>query len=90
MKTSLPVCALQPEATPPTSPQYLNEESTQPGDQGLAHLQMALPPALPNAAARTSSLLLIQTSASQACHRLEEAEGAVAVPCPEVEASRPD
>jgi len=90
MKTSLPVCALQPEATPPTSPQYLNEESTQPGDQGLAHMQTAPPLALPNAAARTSSLLLIQTLVSQACRQLEEAAFAVAVPCPEEEVSRPD
>ena len=90
MKTSLPVCALQPEATPPTSPQYLNEESTQPGDQGLAHMQTAPPLALPNAVARTSSLLLIQTLVSQACRRLEEAALDEVVPCPGEEVSRPD
>ena len=90
MKTSLPVCALQPEATPPTSPQYLNEESTQPGDQGLAHMQTALPPVLPNAAARMSSLLLIQTLVSQAYRRLEGAALVEVAPCPGEEVSRPD
>jgi hypothetical protein len=90
MKTSLPACALQPEATPPTSPQSHNEESIQLGDQGLAHMQTAPPPAPPNAAVRTSSLLLIQTLVSRACHQLEEAALAVADPCPEEEASRPD
>ena len=89
-KTSLPVCALQPEATPHTSPQSHNEESTQPGDRGLAHMQTAPPPALPNAAARTSSLLLIQTLVSQACSRLEEAALVEAVPCPGEEVSLPD
>lgn len=90
MKTSLPVCALQPEAIPPTSLQSHNEGSTQPGDQGLAHMHTAPPPALLNAAARTSSLLLIQTLVSQACHRPEEAALAAAVPCLEEEVSRPD
>ena len=90
MKTSLPVCALQLEATPPTSPQSHNEESTQPGDQGPAHMQTAPPPALPNAAARTSSLLLIQTSVSQAYRRPEEVALVAVAPCPEEEASRPD
>ena len=90
MKTSLPVCALQPEATPPTSPQYLNEESTQPGDQGLAHMQTAPPLALPNAAARTLSLLPTQILVSQAYLQLGEAAVAEAVHCPGEEASRPD
>lgn len=90
MKTSLPACALQPEATPPTSLQSHNEASTQPGDQGPAHTQTAPPPALPNAAARTSSSLLIQTLVSRACHRLEEAVLVEAVPYPEEAVSRPD
>ena len=90
MKTSLPACALQQEATPPTSPQSHNEESTQPGDQGLARTQTAPPPALPNAAARTLSLLPTQTSVSQAYLQLGEAAVAEAVPCPGEEASRPD
>ena len=90
MKTSPPVCALQPEATLPTSPQSHNEESTQPGDQGLAHMQTAPPPAPPNAAARTSSLLLIQTLVSQASRRLEEAALVEAVPYRGEEVSRPD
>ena len=90
MKTSPPVCALRPEATPPTSPQSHNEASTQPGDQGLVHMQTVLLPALPNAAARTSSLLLIQTSVSQAYRRPEEVALVAVAPCPEEEASRPD
>jgi hypothetical protein len=90
MKTSLPACALQPEATPPTSLQSHNEVSTQPGDQGPAHTQMVPPPALPNAAARTSSLQPIQISVSQACHPLEAAALAAVVPCPEEVVSRPD
>ena len=90
MKTSPPVCALQPEATLPTSPQSHNEVSTQPGDQGLAHMQTAPPPALLNAAVRTSSLPPIQISVSQACHQLEEAALAAAAPYLEEVVSRPD